>query len=1548
MKTNVKAERRDGQNLWRQSAVGLLLLTLLVANPLQGFSQGVGVITNSSTIGTNLYLGFGPLTNIVTVVSNINNNTSGNDAVLGTNHFWSLTNAATLNGHLNGVNLQAGGSVNNLTGATNTGGQNGVYITNGIGSVVNAGSITGTNNNGVYMTANTTNGSVNNLTGGIITGGNDGVSLGAGGSVNNQTNGIISGGWNGVEIDGATGSVTNAGSIRGTNNIGVFLTVGGSVNNLTNGIIQGGNYGVSITGGTGYVTNTGSITGTTNDGVYLGAGGSVNNLTNGIITGGNNGAEIFGGGTVDNELGGTITGHTNGVFITGTGYVTNAGTITGTNNNGVYMTAGGGVNNLTNGTITGGANGVEIDGATGSVVNAGTITGTNHDGVYMTVGGSVNNLTNGTITGGRDGVEIEGAAGYVTNTGTIRGTNYAGVYLGVGGSVNNLTNGIITGGGYGVALTGNTGSVINAGSITGTTNDGVYIGDGGGVNNLTNGTITGGNNGVFFDSGGTGSVVNAGSITGTTNDGVYMGAGGSVSNLAGGFILGNINGVEITNGIGSVVNVGTIRGTNWNGVYMDANTTNGSVNNLTNGTITGGANGVFITGTGYVTNAGTITGTGADGVFIGSGGSVNNLTNGIITGGYMGVGIYGATGSVVNAGVIIGTNNNGVYMTAGGSVNNLTNGIITGGANGVELAAGSVVNAGTITGMNGSGVALDIGGSVNNLTNGIISGGWDGVEIAGAAGSVVNAGSIRGTNGSGVALGTGGSVSNLSGGIISGNVAGVAIVGGGSVNNLLGGFILGNGYGVVITNGQGSMVNAGTIKGTNFDGVFMSTNGSVNNLVSGMIIGGTNGAGNGLEIAGTGSVVNAGSIETLGPSTGNDGIHMTGGGSVDNQLNGFIGGHNNGVSITGGAAFVTNAGTIDGISGTAIGLGNYSNTVVLQTGSDVEGNIVGGTSFDAAILQGDGSYSSNFVNFETLTVQADTNGWNLTGTNTFSTNAIVQTGLLSINGSLTTPFLTVSNGAVLGGVGTINGIVNDHGIISPGNSIGTLDIVGGLNMTNAIYNEQVNAAGQSDLIHVSGSPGTAIISNASVVVLPAQQVYSVQTIYTNLTATGGVLGTNAGVSISTPAFSFPSWLGFAASLQYPNTNTVTTTLTRNAFVSVANTYNQHSAAGALDGIGIVGLSPTMSNLVSNFFWLSSAAAAQAALDSLSGEIHGSLGMLDVQQQNAFNNSIALRTGRISAGGQSGGYASAKPLQLASASPTPLPAQSGADQVLDNIWLQGFGTFGHLDGDGNASGGNFTISGFNGGFDYHLLPECPECPQMLVGLAVGYSHDDATVGGPGASGKVDAFQLGGYGGYVAGPWHLDGIFSYGFLKTDTKRFIDVGSIHQEADGSYDGGVFSLSTEGGYVFKFDQITIEPTVGLNYAHLSQDGFNETGTASDGNNYGLNVNSVDMDSLRSVLGVRLAAQFGEKDGVQFIPALRAGWEHEFMDKTADMNARFIGGSGDFTVHGVELGADSGVLGAGLTVTFNKAIQGFVNYDASLNKRMSSQGVSGGLSYSW
>ena len=61
-----------------------------------------------------------------------------------------------------------------------------------------------------------------------------------------------------------------------------------------------------------------------------------------------------------------------------------------------------------------------------------------------------------------------------------------------------------------------------------------------------------------------------------------------------------------------------------------------------------------------------------------------------------------------------------------------------------------------------------------------------------------------------------------------------------------------------------------------------------------------------MEIAGTGSVVNAGSI--IG--TNGDGVYMGDGGSVNNLSGGTNYGGQYGVDITGGAGYVTNAGTI--------------------------------------------------------------------------------------------------------------------------------------------------------------------------------------------------------------------------------------------------------------------------------------------------------------------------------------------------------------------------------------------------------------------------------------------------------------------------------------------------------------------------------------------------------------------------------------------------------------------------------------------------------------
>jgi uncharacterized protein with beta-barrel porin domain len=384
-----------------------------------------------------------------------------------------VTNAGSITGiGRYGVFLKSGGTVTNQAGGVISGGTSGVYVKTASGTVTNFGTITGTNQYGVQLGAGGTVTNSGTITAIGSLGRGKGVYLNVGGSVTNQAGGVISG-YNGV-VSGSTGTtstVTNFGSITGTNRYGVYLQAGGSVTNQTGGVISGGTSGVYVKTASGTVINAGSITGTNNYGVYLQAGGSVTNQAGGVISGQIDGVRVLG---------------------TTTGTVTNFGTITGTNDSGVYLKSGGSVTNQVGGTIGGNASGVYVTGGAGTVTNAGRITGTGDFGVDLESGGSVTNQAGGVISGRTGGVYIRGAS-TVTNAGTITGTTRYGVFLGTGGSVTNQAGGVISGSGDGVYVRGTaSGTVTNAGTITGGTNSVRFIGTGANVLTLQTGSTLNG------------------------------------------------------------------------------------------------------------------------------------------------------------------------------------------------------------------------------------------------------------------------------------------------------------------------------------------------------------------------------------------------------------------------------------------------------------------------------------------------------------------------------------------------------------------------------------------------------------------------------------------------------------------------------------------------------------------------------------------------------------------------------------------------------------------------------------------------------------------------------------------------------------------------------------------------------------------------------------------------------------------------------------------------------------------------------------------------
>ena len=697
------------------------------------------------------------------------------------------------------MRLGAGGYVTNSSSGAIDGGANGIFVSGGVGTVVNLGVIAATDS---------------------ATGA--GIALHLGGYVSNAAGAAISGHNDGVFVTGAAATVLNSGTIASagtTTGVAIYLASGGTVTNETGGVLGAYRTAVSLKNSAGSVSNYGRIAsaGTYYSGVYLGAGGSVTNQAGGTIVSGWNGIDaknvsatvsnlgmiastatapsplgfhgagvlLQQGGVVVNGYGtATITGYEFGVYIGGAkgvpnpgagGTIVNHGTIASTGTGTVAraaaeLTAGGTINNY--GSITSaGSNAIHIGGTVaGTVDNFGLIENlAAHAAIYSAAGGIVTNAASATITSTLTAISFKNTAGTAVSFGTVinggrivstaTSGSGAGVYFGQGGTLTNQAGGSIIAYRSGVSAKGSAAAVSNAGNILSTGNNyaGIYLGAGGAVTN--SGAITSSGSGGY---------------------GVRLAAGGFVTNS--GRITGLYDAVRVTGGAGTVANLGTIDG---NGTFTDgvAMFAGGSVTNGALGAATAliegyGRRGVFVYGgLGTVTNFATIASLSATyvGVYLKGGGSVTNETGGLIQGtsGIAGVAIGHFSGTVTNFGSITG-----VFLGAGGTVTNKAGGVIAEPATAITVLAkaGTIVNYGNITATasGASGVFLAAGGTVTNgagtINTAVIQGGSFGVTIA-ASGDVTNYGTIAAASGVGVDFAAGGSTLINAGTVTGGGTA---------------------------------------------------------------------------------------------------------------------------------------------------------------------------------------------------------------------------------------------------------------------------------------------------------------------------------------------------------------------------------------------------------------------------------------------------------------------------------------------------------------------------------------------------------------------------------------------------------------------------------------------------------------------------------------------------------------------------------------------------------------------------------------------------------
>lgn len=533
----------------------------------------------------------------------------------------------------------------------------------------------------------------------------------------------------------------------------------------------------------------------------------------------------------------------------------------------------------------------------------------------------------------------------------------------------------------------------------------------------------------------------------------------------------------------------------------------------------------------------------------------------------------------------------------------------------------------------------------------------------------------------------------------------------------------------------------------------------------------------------------------------------------------------------------------------------------------------------------------------------------LGGASDYTGATAVAGGTLVVNGSIARSAVSVQNGAVLGGDGTVGStIVATGATVAPGTSLGTLSVAGNYaQASGAVYQAQVDpTSNASDRIAVSG---TATLADGAVlnVTKTSDAPYSPTARYTVLTANGGLNGTFA-LTGDTALSSF-----LALGTAYDANNAYLVVQQSRAIDTVAQSRNQGAAARGVDSLPVSnGLKTAVLNLPSD-------AAARAALDQLSGEIHASVQTASLQDSHFVRDAATdrLRETFCAVGSQTDKRDSA-PRQ---------DTDCEADSLRPDGWVRVFGGWQHTRGDGDAATMSDSIGGVFAGAD------TPLSDHWRVGAMTGYSRTDIDVNARDSSASSDNYHLGVYAGAVWGALGLRTGVAYTWQDVSTRRSVNFAGFSDHPSASYNAGTAQVFGDLGYHIDADRYALEPFVNVAYVKQRTDGFTEDGGAA-----ALRSPGDRTDVTFSTLGSRVstAIMLGSMEGT-----LRGslGWRHAFGGGTPVSTLALQGGT-QFGVAGVPLAQDAAVVDAGLDMSLSKNASLGVSYSAQFAGRSKSQSV--------
>ncbi len=199
----------------------------------------------------------------------------------------------------------------------------------------------------------------------------------------------------------------------------------------------------------------------------------------------------------------------------------------------------------------------------------------------------------------------------------------------------------------------------------------------------------------------------------------------------------------------------------------------------------------------------------------------------------------------------------------------------------------------------------------------------------------------------------------------------------------------------------------------------------------------------------------------------------------------------------------------------------------------------------------------------------------------------------------------------------------------------------------------------------------------------------------------------------------------------------------------------------------------------------------------------------------------------------------------------------------DIWAGGNVRIGKRDTQDGSTTIDYTTDGITVGADRRYSE------NLLLGLGIGYAHDESTIGSDGTNSISNGSSISVYGSYQPGDaMFIDGLIGYGRFNLDSSRYVSSSSLFAKA--SRPGSQIFGSLAVGYEYLNDTTLMSPYARYDVATDWLESVTETGAGSASLDYA----SQSYTSQQASLGLRVEMQHKE-DTYMMRPRARVEYQH-------------------------------------------------------------------------